>query len=67
MRPALEQIDEAASKACRRITAGIDGHEIAHRAGERKAIDLPYVERCPQPIANLDQDISSRPRPWRSE
>ena len=56
MRPAFEQIDEAAGKARLGVAAGIDGHEIAHGAGERKAIDLPYAERCPQAIANLDQD-----------
>ena len=56
MRPAFEQIDEPSGKACRRIGAGIDGHEIAHGAGERKAIDLPDAERCPHAIANLDQD-----------
>jgi hypothetical protein len=56
MRPAFEQIDEAAGKARLGAAAGIDGHEVAHGAGERKAINLPYAERCPQPIANLDQD-----------
>jgi hypothetical protein len=47
VRPAFEQIDEAAGKAGRGIAAGIDGHEVTHGAGERKAIDLPDAERCP--------------------
>ena len=56
MRPAFEQIDEAAGKARLGVAAGIHGHEVAHGAGERKALDHPYAERCPQAIANLDQD-----------
>ena len=67
MRPAFEQIDEAAGKAGLGGAAGIDGHEIAHGAGERKAIDLPYAERCPQAIANLDQDnlVTAAAFAWR--
>jgi hypothetical protein len=56
MRPAFEQIDEAAAEGGLGSVAGIDEHEVADGAGERKAVDLPDAERCFQAIANLDQD-----------
>ena len=52
MRPAFEQIDEAAGK----VRLGV-GHEVAHGVGERKAIDLPDAERCRLAIANPEDNL----------
>src|SRR5690242_12275400 len=56
MQLSFEQIDEAAGESGLGIVACLDGNEIAHRACEHEAFDLPDAKRGASPIANLNQD-----------